>query len=681
MKRCAGRLSSTRPYICAWLVVCLGMLLAACGDQAAAPTAVSSGNNSGTNAGTAVAASGPTTVNIDMSGFKFVPADISITAGTTVVWTNKDAVKHTVSEDSGVFDSGTLDKGGTFSRKFDTAGSVSYFCKFHGSPGQGMFGHITVTAAPSQSAQASPTVAGTTVAAAPANTSAPAGNPTTMVMSGTTTVAPSQAAATGTVRFTDSLSQTDQIVLAVSKMPTKPETKAFYGWLVNSANGKNASLGRLTPDANGAVNLTYEDPANGNLLAAYDSVLITNEDLESVPSTPSTDVALSGKLPPQALVHIRHLLVSFPATPKQIGLEVGLRSQVDLVRQHAQFMSDAQTSGDLATVKLHAEHLVNIIEGTKGADYGDINKDGKVTNPGDGYGLLPNGDQLGYLQGSKDHAALAAAAPDATADIKLHAGHVGITVDNVTGWVTAIRDTAIQVAQSPNLKATDPLVRRILALSGQALNGVDLNGDGQILPVPGSGGAITSYQHAQLMAGIPLQAGSPSSITAPNDVPAPPTTAPAPATATVAAAPLTTASGKDVQIQIQNFAFGDPVTVKVGTRVTWTNLDCSPAHRDRRRQIIRQRRADKRAELQLHIYESRLSQLFKVFISRRDGCRVQTAHLCTTLARVDPVAPVVGHIHQLAWLFKESMAEDLCDRLINELHRTTCHDDPAPVGC
>jgi plastocyanin len=581
MKRYAGRLSSTRPLICAWLVVCLSMLLAACGDQAAAPTAISSGNTpgTGTGTGTAVAASGPTTVNIDMTGFKFVPADITIAAGTTVIWTNKDAVKHTVTEDSGVFDSGTMDKGGAFSRKFDTPGSVSYYCKFHGSPGQGMFAHITVTAAPSQSAQASPTAggSGTTVAVAPTNTTAPAGNPTTMVMSGTTTAAPSQAAAGGTVRFTDSLSQTDQIILSVSKMPAKPETKAFYGWLVNSANGNDVGLGRLTPDANGAVNRTYEDPANGNLLAAYDSVLITNEDLESVPSTPSADVALSGKLPPQALVHIRHLLVSFPATPKKIGLEVGLRSQVELVRQHAQFMSDAQASGDLATVKLHAEHLVNIIEGTKGTDYGDINKDGKVTNPGDGYGLLPNGDQLGYLQGSKDHAALAAAAPDATADIMLHAGHVGITVDNVTGWVTTIRDTAIEVAQSPNVKATDPLVRRILALSGQALNGVDLNGDGQILPIPGSGGAITSYQHAQLMAGIPLTAGSSSSTTAPTAAPAtaPPTTAPVPATATVAVAPPTTASGNEIHIPIQNFAFGDPVTVKVGTKVTWTNLDAA----------------------------------------------------------------------------------------------------------
>jgi plastocyanin len=295
---------------------------------------------------------------------------------------------------------------------------------------------------------------------------------------------------------------------------------------------------------------------------------------------------MSGQLPPKALIHIRHLLVSFDATPKKIGLEVGLRGQVDVVHQHAEFMRDAQAAGDLASVKLHAEHLVNIIEGAKGANYGDLNKDGKVTNPGDGFGLLPNGDQLGYLQGSKDHAGLAANAADATADIKLHAGHVGITVDNVSGWVTTIRDRALEVSKSPDLKSTEPLVREIVALSGQALNGVDLQGDGQILPVPGSGGAITSYQHAQLMASIPLQEGGlPSAGEQPAATAAPtstgPTAAPVEATATTQAAPAATsaptpAAGGGVKIEIKNFSFGNPVTVKVGTTVTWTNEDDAP---------------------------------------------------------------------------------------------------------
>ena len=534
MNRVVDGFLHLRSMTSVFLVVCIALLLASCGESAS-PTAAPSGQ------GTPSAVSGgPTTVNVDLTGFKFAPAEITIPAGSTVVWTNKDATKHTVTEDNGVFDSGTMEKGATFSRKFDTAGTIGYYCKFHGSAGQGMFGRIVVTGATTASGEASPTAASTAVAVAPTDTAALA-NPTATV----TAVVAQPAGPLGTVRFADNLGQTDQVVLSISALPPSPADKALYGWLTNSSSGKVVSLGRITPDANGGVNLKYNDPASGNLLASYDSVLITAEPLESVPAAASGDVVMSGQLPPKALIHIRHLLVSFDATPKKIGLEVGLRSQVDVVHQHAEFMRDAQAAGDLATVKLHAEHLVNIIEGAKGADYGDLNKDGKVTNPGDGFGLLPNGDQLGYLQGSKDHAALAANAADATADIKLHAGHVGITVDNVSGWVTTVRDRALEVAKSPDLKSTEPLVREIVALSGQALNGVDLQGDGQILPVPGSGGAITSYQHAQLMASIPLQAGGLATTTGqPAATEAPPvtgpTTAPVEATATTQAAPAAT---------------------------------------------------------------------------------------------------------------------------------------------
>lgn len=581
MTRAVAGFSKLQSATGVFLVICLTLLLAACGDQPAAPTPTSSssGNTGGTGTATPVAASsGPVSVNVDMEGFKFLPAEITIPAGSTITWTNKENFKHTVTEDDGLFDSGTMEKGATFSHKFDTPGTIGYFCKFHGSAGKGMFGRITVTAAGTGSAQASPTPENTAVSApAPTDTALPPTPtippPTSAPVAVTATPAPAQPQPAGSVRFSDNLGQTDQILVSIDSMPARPAGKAAYAWLTGSAGGSLVSLGRLNPDANGSVSLKYSDPANGNLLATYDTFLVTNEDLETVPASPSADVALKGQLPPKALVHLRHLLVSFGATPGKIGLEVGLRGQVELLNQHAQFMRDAQASGNLAGVKLHAEHMVNIIEGSKGADYGDLNKDGKVTNPGDGFGLLPNGDQLGYLQGSKDHAELAATASDATADIKLHAGHVGVTVDNVTGWVTTVRDRALQVANASDLSAADPLVKEIVALSGQALKGVDLKGDGQILPVPGSGGAITSYQHAQLMAAISLQTGDQAAATAePAPTSAAVPTEPVAPTATTAAP----TSGSAVQISAVNFTFGDPVTVKVGTTITWTNLDDAP---------------------------------------------------------------------------------------------------------
>jgi plastocyanin len=540
------------------LAIGMALMLTSCGESSATPTTVAV---VGAGTPTTISANNqPGTFNVDMTGFKFVPAEITIPAGSTVIWTNKEAPKHTVTEDGGAFDSGTMEQGATFSHKFDTPGTVGYFCKFHGSAGQGMFARVIITEAPAVVGETSPTAASNP-------------SPTAVVEAPTPTTAATQPpAAIGSLRFSDNLGLSDRIILTIGAAPQRPTGKAFYAWLTNASSTGVVSLGRLTPDAVGAVNLTYDDPASGNLLATYDTLIVTNEDLESVPASPSNDIAFSGQLPSKALVHIRHLLVGFDATPNKIGLEVGLRTQVDLIHQHAQFMSDAQASGNLATVKLHAEHLVNIIEGAKGPDYGDLNKDGKVTNPGDGYGLLLNGDQLGYLQGSKDHAELAANTDDATADIKLHAGHVGITVDNVSGWVTTIRDESLEVAKAADLSATEPLVRQILALSGQALNGVDLQGDGQIQPVPGGGGAITSYQHAQLMAAIPLKAGAPIGADTTNP-PASGTTSPPQATATT---PAASSAANEVKIDAKNFVFGDPVTVKVGTTVTWTNLDDAP---------------------------------------------------------------------------------------------------------
>jgi len=80
---------------------------------------------------------GNTTPNsVAMQGTAFVPASITITAGSTVTWTNKDPFAHTVTSGTpgapdGKFDSGSIASNGTFSFKFDTKGTYSYYCKIH----------------------------------------------------------------------------------------------------------------------------------------------------------------------------------------------------------------------------------------------------------------------------------------------------------------------------------------------------------------------------------------------------------------------------------------------------------------------------------------------------------------------------------------------------------------------
>jgi plastocyanin len=77
---------------------------------------------------------------------EFQPKEIKVRAGTTVTWTNNDGSSHTVTADDGSFESPTLAKGKTFSRKFDKPGTYPYYCSFHGGAGgDGMSGTVVVT--------------------------------------------------------------------------------------------------------------------------------------------------------------------------------------------------------------------------------------------------------------------------------------------------------------------------------------------------------------------------------------------------------------------------------------------------------------------------------------------------------------------------------------------------------
>jgi plastocyanin len=84
---------------------------------------------------------GPGVNEVFIQGIAFNPSTITIAANTTITWTNKDAISHTVTSDSGLFDSGTIGPNGTFSHTFAAAGSYPYHCKIHTS----MTASVTVT--------------------------------------------------------------------------------------------------------------------------------------------------------------------------------------------------------------------------------------------------------------------------------------------------------------------------------------------------------------------------------------------------------------------------------------------------------------------------------------------------------------------------------------------------------
>jgi len=72
----------------------------------------------------------PVKVAVTIDNFSF-GNPITIAAGTTVVWTNKDDVPHNVVSDDKLFKSHVLDTGEHFEFTFKTAGTFAYFCSIH----------------------------------------------------------------------------------------------------------------------------------------------------------------------------------------------------------------------------------------------------------------------------------------------------------------------------------------------------------------------------------------------------------------------------------------------------------------------------------------------------------------------------------------------------------------------
>src|SRR6478735_7546568 len=85
----------------------------------------------GTSARAGQASQPPRTVAIEIDNFKFGVASLEVAAGTTVTWTNRDDVPHTVTSSTKVFKSPPLDTGETFTYTFKQAGTFEYYCALH----------------------------------------------------------------------------------------------------------------------------------------------------------------------------------------------------------------------------------------------------------------------------------------------------------------------------------------------------------------------------------------------------------------------------------------------------------------------------------------------------------------------------------------------------------------------
>lgn len=315
----------------------------------------------------------------------------------------------------------------------------------------------------------------------------------------------------GQIKYDDFNLIMDQANISITGLPKPDKGKHYEVWYLSQGGETRRNIGKIVMNGE-AGEITFNNPSAENILALYDQVEITLEpDNDPNPDISSGEVVAASVFPPFALVHVRHVLVSYGSAPKGSALIQGLWATTDSIDTSVLEVKDAFIAGDENKLRAKTEEVINQLVGNRNAEnYRDWNLDGQISDPSDGYGLMENGadpNLQGYISLTLSHAQFAAEASDSTDNIITKSENVIQCINNINGWAAQLLDVAIQLQDAPFGTNMEPLVAEMVKLSSQMLYGVDTNANGLLEPIIGEGGADTAYYEAYEMADMPLLLG------------------------------------------------------------------------------------------------------------------------------------------------------------------------------
>jgi len=175
--------------------------------------------------------------------------------------------------------------------------------------------------------------------------------------------------------------------------------------------------------------------------------------------------------------------------PKPVAAAVAPLEQLRLTGQdlliHAAEMEDAAQRRSLDTVRRHAEHVVNLLEGKDGPHYGDLDRDGLLEDPGDGTGLL---NYLEQVVGSpKDEELLPLA-------------------NRTRRWGEKLRDISLSTVKGTNVEGVEGLSREAASLARQ----INSDGIGPLVDKARDRGVAAAPMATALM---PAPSSAPNTVT------------------------------------------------------------------------------------------------------------------------------------------------------------------------
>jgi len=275
----------------------------------------------------------------------------------------------------------------------------------------------------------------------------------------------------GTVVVSDGGAMSDKVTFSMSGVSMPESGMAYEGWLANSSGDEKVSTGLMTVMPGGSISHSWIAPDGANLLALYDTVIITVEPVPDDDPAPSEVIAFSNTLSSDLIDPVRELVgreqAVVPMLQAQISAAMGK-------------IRDAQAADTTDALHAATQEAVDIIDA----------EDGIIA-------LASTTEELGS---DVYQAALNALVRDAC-ECVMKSG------ENIQAWANAAKEDAAAVMAENDLNTAKTLLNIVNGKLMAAANGID---------AAEMGGASDAYTHAQKIATFTLPAPMEAAAAAPS---------------------------------------------------------------------------------------------------------------------------------------------------------------------
>lgn len=296
----------------------------------------------------------------------------------------------------------------------------------------------------------------------------------------------------GNLTYSTNASAGDTVNLRVQDMPANDNR--YAAWLLNTETDDQLSLGAMNVDARGDGLLVFTDPEGRMLPAYYNAIIITEE--AQIGFVPSGETRYSGSVPPIVRASIEAIFVASEAGLEGGSLLAGAQAEARSAATHAGYALTART---VASMHRHAEHTINILNGTQ-IDY---DGDGSPENPGRDVGLF-------FFLDAIDQAILDALAMHNTRELQRNSDALFVCSQNVRNWAQQAIEHEQTLLAADDLASVQAQASESRDFLNRARNGYDANENGSIEDFEGECGLAQLARHGILFGSIVVQEGAPT---------------------------------------------------------------------------------------------------------------------------------------------------------------------------